>query len=183
MGSLPSTYLVSFGKFHRLFSILGPKVPREADQEVDLGRPTEVGGFLFFKMGQYGPKHLLQINEVVITTNIYSWPNKGVTVLHSPTVWAQKPVISVGPIIIPTSFGVKKKQWNAFIFGHLYGPHKSVCWYCIHSPYRIYETTVYLAPGARVRPSTKHWVSYQPTIGYLTNRWFRVSFYGFGFRV
>ena len=41
------------------------------------------------------------------------------------------------------------------------------------------------APGARVRPSTNHWVSYQPTSGYLTNRWFsfRVSFYGFGFRV
>ena len=29
---------------------------------------------------------------------------------------------------------------------------------------------VYLAPGARVRPSTNHWVSYQPTIGYLTNQ-------------
>ena len=44
---------------------------------------------------------------------------------------------------------------------------------------------VILAPGARVRPSTNHWVSYQPTIGYLTDRWlcFRVSFYGFGFRV
>ena len=27
-----------------------------------------------------------------------------------------------------------------------------------------------LAPGARVRPSTNHWVSYQPTIGYLTNQ-------------
>ena len=29
---------------------------------------------------------------------------------------------------------------------------------------------VFLAPGARVRPSTNHWVSYQPTIGYLTNQ-------------
>ena len=29
---------------------------------------------------------------------------------------------------------------------------------------------VYLVPGARVRPSTNHWVSYQPTIGYLTNQ-------------
>ena len=29
--------------------------------------------------------------------------------------------------------------------------------------------TVLLAPGARVRPSTNNWVSYQPTIGYLTN--------------
>ena len=47
--------------------------------------------------------------------------------------------------------------------------------------------SVFFAPGARVRPSTNHWVSYQPTIGYLTNqlytgyltnRWlcFRVSF-------
>ena len=26
------------------------------------------------------------------------------------------------------------------------------------------------APGARVRPSTNHWVSYQPTSGYLTNQ-------------
>ena len=28
---------------------------------------------------------------------------------------------------------------------------------------------VMFAPGARVRPSTNNWVSYQPTIGYLTN--------------
>ena len=27
-----------------------------------------------------------------------------------------------------------------------------------------------LAPGARVRPSTNHWASYQPTIGHLTNQ-------------
>ena len=32
----------------------------------------------------------------------------------------------------------------------------------------IQEVT--LPPGARVRPSTNHWVSYQPTIGYLTNQ-------------
>ena len=29
---------------------------------------------------------------------------------------------------------------------------------------------VNIAPGARVRPSTNHWVSYQPTSGYLTNQ-------------
>ena len=29
---------------------------------------------------------------------------------------------------------------------------------------------VMFAPGARVRPSTNHWVSYQPTIGNLTNQ-------------
>ena len=29
---------------------------------------------------------------------------------------------------------------------------------------------VYLPPGARVRPPTNYWVSYQPTIGYLTNQ-------------
>ena len=29
---------------------------------------------------------------------------------------------------------------------------------------------VFVVPGARVRPSTNHWVSYQPTIGYLTNQ-------------
>ena len=32
------------------------------------------------------------------------------------------------------------------------------------------DELVYLPPGARVRPSTNHWVSYQPTIGYLTNQ-------------
>ena len=30
--------------------------------------------------------------------------------------------------------------------------------------------TVLLAPGARVRPFTNHWVSYQPTIWHLTNQ-------------
>ena len=29
---------------------------------------------------------------------------------------------------------------------------------------------VYIPPGARVRPPTNYWVSYQPTIGYLTNQ-------------
>ena len=29
---------------------------------------------------------------------------------------------------------------------------------------------VLVVPGARVRPSTNHWVFYQPTIGYLTNQ-------------
>ena len=29
---------------------------------------------------------------------------------------------------------------------------------------------VYLPAGARVRPPTNYWVSYQPTIGYLTNQ-------------
>ena len=62
------------------------------------------------------------------------------------------------------------------------------------------ETTyqpVELAPGARVRPSTNHWVSYQPTIGHFTNQLlgvlptdglvlglrFTVLVLGFGFRV
>ena len=30
----------------------------------------------------------------------------------------------------------------------------------------IVKVWVDLAPGARVRPSTNHWVSYQPTIGF-----------------
>ena len=29
---------------------------------------------------------------------------------------------------------------------------------------------LYIVPGARVRPPTNYWVSYQPTIGYLTNQ-------------
>ena len=49
-----------------------------------------------------------------------------------------------------------------------------------HDGFLIHGTRgiVYLAPGARVRPSTNHWVSYQPTIGYL-----RVLVLGFSFRV
>ena len=30
--------------------------------------------------------------------------------------------------------------------------------------------SVHLPPGARVRPPTNYWVSYQPTIGHLTNQ-------------
>ncbi len=36
-------------------------------------------------------------------------------------------------------------------------------------------TKLYIVPGARVRPSTNHWVSYQPTIGYLTNQLLGIS--------
>ena len=50
---------------------------------------------------------------------------------------------------------------------------------CIHFLQQIprnnmskYKTDliVTLVPGARVRPPTNYWVSYQPTIGYLTNQ-------------
>ena len=43
----------------------------------------------------------------------------------------------------------------------------------ICNTYTIYDyihVTVSLPPGARVRPPTNYWVSYQPTIGYLTNQ-------------
>ena len=49
------------------------------------------------------------------------------------------------------------------------GDFRLVCWKDLEG--------VCFPPGARVRPSTNHWVSYQPTIGLL------LGFLGFSFKV
>ena len=63
-----------------------------------------------------------------------------------------------------------RTRWM-LLFSTWYGPPDATCG---HSTLVIivslFVDLVQVPPGARVRPPTNYWVSYQPTIGYLTNQ-------------